>query len=134
MRTLWQDIRYGFRMLVRNPGFTAVAVVSLAVGIGLTATTFSLMDWLCLRPLPVAHPRQLFRVFASTDQYLYGSFSYPDYIELRNRCRAFSGPPARANYQQRSGRAGRRGNAKGSRGLTVPSAVRNPSSSSKTPR
>jgi predicted permease len=49
------------------------------------------MDWLWLRPLPVAHPRQLFRFFASTDQYLYGSFSYPDYIELRDRCRAFSG-------------------------------------------
>ena len=91
MGTLIQDVRYGFRMLVRNPGFTAVAVVSLAVGIGLTATTFSLMDWLCLRPLPVTRPGQLFRVFASTDQNPYGSFSYPDYVELRDRSRAFSG-------------------------------------------
>ncbi|MFB0552900.1 MAG: ABC transporter permease [Phycisphaerae bacterium] len=91
MGTLIQDVRYGFRMLIRSLYFTAVAVVSLAVGIGLTATTFSLMDWLCLRPLPVTRPGQLFRVFASTDQNPYGSFSYPDYVELRDRSRAFSG-------------------------------------------
>src|SRR2546427_7071496 len=59
MRTLIKDLRYGIRMLVKSPGFTIVAVLSLALGIGVNTTVFSLLDAVMLRSLPVQHPEQI---------------------------------------------------------------------------
>jgi hypothetical protein len=56
LETLVQDLRYGARILRRNPGFTSVAVLSLAIGIGVNSTMFSLADGLLLRPLSVSRP------------------------------------------------------------------------------
>lgn len=62
MGTLWQDVRYGVRMLVRNPGFAAVVVGILAVGIGANTAIFSVVNATLLRPLPYVHPEQLVQV------------------------------------------------------------------------
>src|SRR6516164_8135417 len=87
MQTLLQDLRYALRMLRRNPGFTAVAVLSLALGIGANALVFSLINALLLRPLPVERPNQL--VFLETKSGITQSF--PNYRDLRDRNKAFAG-------------------------------------------
>jgi predicted permease len=65
LETLWQDVRYGLRQLRRNPGFTAVAVVTLALGIGASTSIFSVLDAVLLRPLPYKAPGRLVMLFES---------------------------------------------------------------------
>lgn len=88
---LRQDLRYGARALARDPGFTFVAVVSLAVGVGVTCAMFSVADLALLRPLPVPRPDEVLTVGSSrtgdTPDILQAS--YPDYRDLRDRLRSF---------------------------------------------
>jgi predicted permease len=91
MRTLWNDIRYGIRMLAANPGFSAVAILSLAIGIGANTSTFSLADAMLLRPLPVEHPADVVRVVSTSQAERYARISYPDYIDFRDHAKSFSG-------------------------------------------
>ena len=80
----FQDIRFGLRMLAKRPGFTAMAVLSLAVGIGVNSTLFSALNAAFLRPLGFKDPDTIVRVDAPT-------FCYPDYRVLNERCRSLSG-------------------------------------------
>jgi predicted permease len=82
--TLIQDIRYGLRLIRKAPGFSAVAVASLAVGIGASTVLFSVADFVLFRPLHAANPRELVQVFTSTNSGgCCGSSSYADYEVFR---------------------------------------------------
>jgi predicted permease len=90
---LAQDIRHGARMLVKNPGFTLVAVLSIAIGVGANAAMFSVADGLILRPLAVPDPAGLVVIGTTTaeETVRYGGIAYPDYEDLRERVRSFDG-------------------------------------------
>jgi predicted permease len=88
MHTLIKDIRYGLRSLLKHPGFTAIAVITLALGVGANSTIFSVVSATLLRPLPVSNPETLAFVFSGSTG---GVFSYPDYAELRDRNQVLDG-------------------------------------------
>ena len=103
MQTLWQDLRFGARMLLKSPGFTLIVVLTLALGIGANTAIFSLIDQILLQRLPVERPEELVvlrspgpktgRVWSDGDDA--APFSYPMYKALRDRSEAFSGLLAR---------------------------------------
>jgi putative ABC transport system permease protein len=81
---LIKDLRYAVRWLRRSPGFAAVAILSLGLGVGVNAGMFTLVDALVLRPLPVARPETLVDVFTSGgDGDIHATNSYPDYLDLK---------------------------------------------------
>ena len=90
METLWQDLRYGFRVLRASPGFTAVAVLSLALGIGANTSIFSVVNAALLRPLPVTDPDRLMFVYNGSVTDPYSVSSYPDYVDYRDKNEVFS--------------------------------------------
>ena len=91
VETLWQDVRYGVRTLAKNPGSTAVVLVTLALGIGLNTSIFTLFDAVALRSLPVKDPATVVNVYQRIQGESYRPFSYPEYDALRNSTGVFSG-------------------------------------------
>jgi predicted permease len=94
IESVWQDIRYAVRVLAKQPGFTVVAVLTLALGIGANTAIFSLIDTVMLRMLPVQRPQELLQVTMSTPNFGNGSrasFTNPLWEELRDHQDIFSG-------------------------------------------
>jgi putative ABC transport system permease protein len=106
MQTLWQDVRYGLRILAKNPGFTLIAILTLALGIGANTAIFSLLNQVLLRPLPVRNPAELVvlkspgpkhgHVWSDGDDS--EIFSYPLYKALAKNTTVFNGVLARYEF------------------------------------
>jgi hypothetical protein len=87
IENLVRDVRFALRMLRKSPGFTAVAVVTLAVAIGANAVVFGVLNALILRPLNVPQAESLWGIERGSDKAV--NQSYPDYRDLRDRNRSF---------------------------------------------
>ena len=92
MENLFHDLRYGFRMLLKRPGFTVVAVVTLALGIGANTAIFSVVNAVLLRPLPFKDPDRLMLFYGAIPQLGFSGpwpVCDPDYPDLKTQSEAF---------------------------------------------
>jgi len=90
--TIIQDLRFAIRILIKNPGFSLIAIVSLALGIGANAAIFSLADALFLRPLPILEPSGVVNISTDTPQNLFSqgsNISYPNYRDFQEKSHSF---------------------------------------------
>lgn len=91
VETLIQDMRYGVRMLGKNPGFTLIAIITLALGIGANTAIFNIVNALLLRPMPgVVEEERLVQVGRTHEYAAFDSLSYPDYLDYRDQNTVFS--------------------------------------------
>src|SRR5262245_11851195 len=93
MRTLWQDLRYGARMLLKNPGFTLIAVITIGLGIGANTAIFSVVNGVLLSSLPYPHPEQLAMVWCNNKRQGIPDdiTSYPNFVDWRDQNKTFQG-------------------------------------------
>jgi len=85
MGSLWQDLWYGARMLRKNAGFTAIAILTLALGIGANTAIFSIVDWVLLRPLAINHPERMTFLTIQQKGRNSNGFSFPDFDDVRKQ-------------------------------------------------
>jgi predicted permease len=90
------DVRYAFRSLRRTPGLSVFVMVTIAVGIGMTALPFSMLDALIFRPYPVARPAEVVTLVSTSQENSYDSFSYREYLDIREHTKSYAGVVANA--------------------------------------
>ena len=90
MGTLLADVRYGMRMIARSPGFAAIAILTLALGIGANTALFSVVSGVLLNPLPYQQPDRLVAVYARSKDFPRSSISYPNFLDWVRYQRSFS--------------------------------------------
>ncbi|MBO0797870.1 MAG: hypothetical protein J2P31_03530, partial [Blastocatellia bacterium] len=92
LETVWQDLRFGGRMLGKRPGFTFIALVTLSLGIGVNTALFTVFNVFVLQPLPVKDPHSLVEIRGvNQDGGRENLFSYPDYLDYGRHSRTLAG-------------------------------------------
>jgi predicted permease len=91
IENFFQDVRFAIRGLRRTPGLTAFVVVTLALGIGMTSATFSMVDALIFRPYPVPHPGNIVTLVSTTRDTPFDDFSYREYRDIRDKTTSYDG-------------------------------------------
>jgi macrolide transport system ATP-binding/permease protein len=94
-----QDLRFAIRSLRRTPGLTAFVVITLALGIGMTSATFSMVDGLIFRPYPVPHPGNVVTLVSTTHDSPFDHFSFREYLDIRDKTNSYDGVIARAEME-----------------------------------
>jgi putative ABC transport system permease protein len=94
-----QDVRFALRSLRRTPGLTAFVVITLALGIGMTSATFSMVDGLIFRPYPVPHPSSVVSLASTTHDSPFDDFSYREYLDIRDKTKSYAGVIANADME-----------------------------------
>jgi predicted permease len=90
METLLQDIRYGIRMIAKSPGFAAIVILTLALGIGANTALFSVVNGVLLNPLPYQQPDRLVAIYSKSKDFPQSSISYPNFLDWVRAQRSFS--------------------------------------------
>jgi len=90
MRIFWQDIRYGLRMLLKNSGFSAIAIATLALGIGANTALFSVINGVLLNPLPYPQADRLVALYSKTTDFTRSSISYPNFLDWQRENKSFA--------------------------------------------
>src|SRR5438105_6011213 len=90
METIWQDLLFGARMLQKKPGFTVVAVLMLALGIGANSAIFSIVNAVLLRPLPLKEPERIIKIWEASKNFQ-GTVSLPNLKDWREQNDVFTG-------------------------------------------
>ena len=99
VENLLQDVRFAIRSLRRTPGLTAFVVITLALGIGMTSGTFSMVDGLIFRPYPVPHPNGVVTLVSATHDSSFDDFSYREYLDIRDKTKSYDGVIANADME-----------------------------------
>jgi hypothetical protein len=96
-------VRYAVRSLHRTSGLTAFVVITLALGIGMTSATFSMVDALIFRPYPVPHPSGVLTLASTIHDSNLDDFSYREYLDIRDKTKSYDGVIANANMEAKYG-------------------------------
>jgi predicted permease len=94
-----QDVRFALRSLSHTPGLTAFVVMTLALGIGMTSATFSMVDALIFRPYPVPRPSNIVTLVSTTHDTPFDDFSYREYLDIRDKTKSYDGVVANADME-----------------------------------
>src|SRR6202021_4075583 len=89
MDAFWKDVRFGVRMLVRSPGFTATAILTLALGIGANTALFSVVNGVLLNPLSFPRANKLVTLYENKPNFKYGSIFYPNFLDSQRNNHTF---------------------------------------------